>query len=63
MPLSQWLAPAGGEMLDRYQYRAGLAYALAALFALLLVLGLLLGGFNSVLANGRVICNDCIGIF
>ena len=63
MASSRWLSPAGGETLDEHRRRAWLAWALAALFLSLLVLGILLGGFDSVLLNGRVICSDCIGIF
>jgi hypothetical protein len=38
------------------------AWVLAAVFATMLVAGLLLGGFGQVLANGIVICLDCIGL-
>ncbi|MHB8896542.1 MAG: hypothetical protein ACYC99_15375 [Candidatus Geothermincolia bacterium] len=37
-------------------------YAVTLLFALMLVTGLMLGGFDKVLANGIVICLDCIGL-
>jgi hypothetical protein len=32
------------------------------LFVLMLVSGLMLGGFDRVLANGVIICLDCIGL-
>jgi hypothetical protein len=35
---------------------------IALVFVLLLVTGLMLGGFNKVLGNGVVICLDCIGL-
>jgi hypothetical protein len=38
-------------------------YLLMALFAVMLIAGLLLGGFGPVLTNARIICHDCIGIF
>jgi len=37
-------------------------YILLAVFLVMLVTGLLLGGFGKVLANGAVICLDCIGL-
>lgn len=42
--------------------RARAGYTLVAAFAALVVAGLLLGGFGQVLANGIVICLDCIGL-
>jgi hypothetical protein len=36
---------------------------IALFFVLLLVTGLMLGGFDKVLGNGVVICLDCIGLF
>jgi len=38
------------------------AYALVALFSIMLILGLLWGGFGKVFLNGAIICLDCIGI-
>jgi hypothetical protein len=35
---------------------------LAAVFIIMLVTGLLLGGFGKVMVNGIVICLDCIGL-
>jgi hypothetical protein len=37
-------------------------YLLALVFVLMLVTGLMLGGFDKVLGNGIVICLDCIGL-
>lgn len=37
-------------------------YALLVVFAGMLALGLAWGGFATVLANGIVICLDCIGL-
>jgi hypothetical protein len=37
-------------------------YLLLAVFAGMLILGLAWGGFSQVLANGIVICLDCIGL-
>ncbi len=42
--------------------RVRAAWVLAALFATMLTAGLLFGGFGQVLANGIVICLDCIGL-
>lgn len=33
-----------------------------AVFVVMLVSGLILGGFGKVVANGIVICLDCIGL-
>ncbi len=41
---------------------ARVGYALVAGFALMILAGLLLGGFGKVVANGIVICLDCIGL-
>lgn len=38
------------------------AYILIAFFTLVLVLGLVWGGFGKVMANAVVICLDCIGL-
>lgn len=38
------------------------SYAIALVFILMLITGLMLGGFDKVLANGIVICLDCIGL-
>lgn len=38
------------------------AYILMTLFALMIVVGLLWGGFGRVMTNAIVICLDCIGI-
>lgn len=38
------------------------SYAIALVFILMLVTGLMLGGFDKVLGNGIVICLDCIGL-
>ena len=35
---------------------------LVLLFVLMLVSGLMLGGFDRVLANGVIICLNCIGL-
>jgi hypothetical protein len=40
----------------------GASYILLALFVTMLVAGLMWGGFGKVLANGIVICLDCIGL-
>lgn len=37
-------------------------HVLLVLFATMVVLGLLWGGFGKVLANGILVCLDCIGI-
>lgn len=37
-------------------------YLLLAIFLVMLVTGLLLGGFGKVFINGIVICLDCIGL-
>lgn len=42
--------------------RARAPYVLMLLFVLMLVSGLMLGGFDRVLANGVIICLDCIGL-
>jgi hypothetical protein len=42
--------------------KAQASYILLALFATMLVAGLLWGGFAKVLAGGIVICLDCIGL-
>lgn len=42
--------------------RAGTTYALIAVLVAMLVLGLLWGGFDKVLANGVIICLECIGL-
>lgn len=42
--------------------RIGAGYVLTVVFLSMLLAGLLLGGFNQVLANGIVICLDCIGL-
>ena len=42
--------------------RTKASYAIALVFILMLVTGLMLGGFDKVLANGIVICLDCIGL-
>jgi hypothetical protein len=60
------LVPAGrsaDDLMTAYLHGIRPAYLLLALFTTLLVAGLLLGGFNAVLSNARVICHDCIGLF
>jgi hypothetical protein len=42
--------------------RTKASYAIALVFVLMLVTGLMLGGFDKVLGNGIVICLDCIGL-
>lgn len=42
--------------------RAKAQYVLLAVLAGMLTAGLLLGGFGKVMANGIVICLDCIGL-
>lgn len=37
-------------------------YVLLVVFVVMLITGLLLGGFGKVLVNGIVICLDCIGL-
>lgn len=37
-------------------------YVLLVVFVVMLITGLLLGGFDKVLVNGIVICLDCIGL-
>lgn len=56
--------PSPGEDLTRVRMR-GIepAYLLLVVLGALVVVAALLGGFNSVLSNGRIICQDCIGLF
>ena len=42
--------------------RLSAPYVLLAIFLVMLVTGLLLGGFGKVFINGIVICLDCIGL-
>jgi len=37
-------------------------YVLLVVFVVMLLTGLILGGFGKVLVNGIVICLDCIGL-
>jgi hypothetical protein len=37
-------------------------YVLLVVFVLMLITGLLLGGFGKVFVHGIVICLDCIGL-
>jgi hypothetical protein len=46
----------------RFFGRLSAAHVLALVFVLMLVTGLMLGGFDKVLGNGIVICLDCIGL-
>lgn len=39
------------------------SYILLVLFITLFSLGLAFGGFGKVLANGAVVCLDCIGLY
>jgi hypothetical protein len=48
-------------MADRL-IRAKVPYVLLVLFVGMLVAGLAWGGFGKVMANGIVICLDCIGL-
>ncbi|MBN1288954.1 MAG: hypothetical protein JXA49_04880 [Actinobacteria bacterium] len=48
-----------GNIYNRIKYQ----YILLFLFVAMLSLGLSLGGFGKVLANGAVICLDCIGLY
>ena len=48
--------------MARYLDRARAAWVLAAFFVAMITAGLLLGGFAQVLANGIIICLDCIGL-
>jgi hypothetical protein len=47
----------------RFLKRVRAPYILLALFVVMLTVGLVWGGFAKVLANGVVICLDCIGLF
>ena len=48
--------------MPKYLKSTRTTYILLALFIAMLALGLLWGGFGKVLANGIVICLDCIGL-
>jgi hypothetical protein len=48
--------------MDELVRRFKAPYVLAAVFIIMLVTGLLLGGFGKVMVNGIVICLDCIGL-
>lgn len=43
--------------------RIRLAYVVLFVFLSLLMAGVLLGGFGEVMANGVMICLDCLGLF
>ncbi len=45
-----------------YLKRARVSYVLLTFFVTILLLGLVWGGFGKVLANGIVVCLDCIGL-
>lgn len=45
-----------------FSRRVVAAYLLVAVFVAMLTLGLTWGGFGKVLANGVIICLDCIGL-
>ena len=49
--------------MARYLNQARAAWLLFAVFVTMTTLGLLWGGFGTVLTNGVAICLDCIGLF
>jgi hypothetical protein len=53
----------GQELADAVLRRIDPVYLVIMALVALVVVAAVLGGFNSVLANGRVICQDCIGLF
>jgi len=48
--------------LAKRRLRMRAPYVLLVVFVVMLITGLLLGGFGKVLVNGIVICLDCIGL-
>jgi len=53
----------GQELADAASRRIDPVYLVVVALLSLVIVAAVLGGFNSVLANGRVLCQDCIGLF
>ena len=48
--------------MQLFSRRAAASFVMLALFTVMLITGLVWGGFAKVLAYGIVICLDCIGL-